>query len=1085
MSNPRAGLASALCFALLTACGPVSASTASLDLHNTPEHAAWAVVASDQVQARLKPDARGGLCLHYDFAGVSGYAVMRREWPQAWPTHFDLTARIKGTGGVNDLQLKLVDASGDNVWWVNRSHTALPKAWSDVRLRERHLSFAWGPSADKRLRRTQFVELVIAAGRDGGRGVLCLQSLALAEREADPAVWPEPALKRVSGLSDGLSGGLSDGVSDGLLIDLHRRREFNGLQLRWPEPGVARSYRLSASDDGRHWRLMRSVHGASGAADSLFLPETQARFLKLSPHPPTALPQPPAAGAAGWPAQLPTLSLKSAADWPTLNAVTATRAAALPRGHVPRAFIGQQNYWTLVGVDGGGQRSALLSEDGALEIGRGGYSLEPVLRLADGRVLTWADVQTRHTLLDQHLPLPSVHWQHAAFNLSIDAAADGPREAPALLARYRLLNTTAQTQTYTLGLMLRPWQVNPPQQFLSTPGGMSPVRSVQMAGAELRVNQGLPLRFTQAPLAAAARPWDADLSLAAAFAPASPAAAATATASTGPAPITPAAPTLRDAQGYASMLLQWQFTLAPGAQQVLGFAAPLGPAHTRRPTQRLASGPVRAQPAPLAAQALDQRFTQAAAQWRERLNAVSLTLPPEAQAIGDSLRTALAHMLISRDGPALRPGTRSYARTWVRDGAMMAAGLVRMGEREAAREFIDWYRPYVFASGKVPCCVDQRGADPVVENDSHGQYLFSVAEVLRHGGGTAWAATHWPTVQRVVRWLEALRQSERTAANRTAERQHLFGLMPPSISHEGYSDKPAYSHWDNFWALRGYKDAAFIARQLGHAALAEAWAAAGAEFEGELAASIEATKTVHGIGFIPGAADRGDFDATSTTVALNPAQARLPGEVLQATFERYWQEMSARSEGRRAWADYTPYELRTVGALARLQQPERAHHMLAFFFRHQRPRGWNGWAEVVLPDEREPRFLGDMPHAWVSSDYVRSALDLFAFDDEHDDALILGAGWLPAWLQQPELALSGLSTPYGRLDLRLLRQPGGWTLHVPLALRGVQGLRRGLVLRWPAGLALPVASHEGRSLAWVGRELVLPAPPVLVELREP
>jgi hypothetical protein len=56
------------------------------------------------------------------------------------------------------------------------------------------------------------------------------------------------------------------------------------------------------------------------------------------------------------------------------------------------------------------------------------------------------------------------------------------------------------------------------------------------------------------------------------------------------------------------------------------------------------------------------------------------------------------------------------------------------------------------------------------------------------------------------------------AAPPTARRSraHLFGLMPPSISHEGYSDKAGlFSHWDNFWALRGYKDAVLMAQGAG------------------------------------------------------------------------------------------------------------------------------------------------------------------------------------------------------------------------------------------------------------------------------
>ena len=39
--------------------------------------------------------------------------------------------------------------------------------------------------------------------------------------------------------------------------------------------------------------------------------------------------------------------------------------------------------------------------------------------------------------------------------------------------------------------------------------------------------------------------------------------------------------------------------------------------------------------------------------------------------------------------------------------------------------------------------------------------------------------------------------------------------MPQSISHEGYSAKPMHSYWDDFFALRGFKDATEIARMLG------------------------------------------------------------------------------------------------------------------------------------------------------------------------------------------------------------------------------------------------------------------------------
>ena len=38
--------------------------------------------------------------------------------------------------------------------------------------------------------------------------------------------------------------------------------------------------RLQASDDGRRWRTLRQVDSAGAGLDTLFLPESQARWLQ-------------------------------------------------------------------------------------------------------------------------------------------------------------------------------------------------------------------------------------------------------------------------------------------------------------------------------------------------------------------------------------------------------------------------------------------------------------------------------------------------------------------------------------------------------------------------------------------------------------------------------------------------------------------------------------------------------------------------------------------------------------------------------------------------------------------------------------
>ena len=76
---------------------------------------------------------------------------------------------------------------------------------------------------------------------------------------------------------------------------------------------------------------------------------------------------------------------------------------------------------------------------------------------------------------------------------------------------------------------------------------------------------------------------------------------------------------------------------------------------------------------------------------------------------------------------------------------------------------------------------------------------------------------------------------------------------------------------------------------------------------------------------------------------------------------------------------YTPYEWRNVGAFVRLGERERAQQAMAYFYRDRRPAGWNQWAEVVVREPREPRFLGDMPHGWVASDQIRAIVSAPAY----------------------------------------------------------------------------------------------------------
>jgi hypothetical protein len=312
--------------------------------------------------------------------------------------------------------------------------------------------------------------------------------------------------------------------------------------------------------------------------------------------------------------------------------------------------------------------------------------------------------------------------------------------------------------------------------------------------------------------------------------------------------------------------------------------------------------------------------------------------------------------------------------------------------------------------------------------------------------------------------MDSLRASERTPANLTAERRMLYGLLPPSISHEGYAAKPAYSYWDVLWGLLGYKSAVAVAETLGKSGAARDFAQAQDEFRRDFHASVRSAAEVHGISYVPGAADLGDFDATSTTIALAPAgeEQIIPDDLLRATFERYWQNFTDRRDGKAYWDAYTPYELRVAGSFVRLGWRERAHDLLDYFFKDQRPAGWNQWAEVVGREARQPRFIGDMPHAWIASDYIRSVLDMFAYERQSERALVLAAGIPADWLNGPGFAAKNLRTPYGSLTMSFRRRGAELVVSLDGDARPPGGFL--LPSPWPH---LPKArSSDGRPLAW-------------------
>ena len=1009
-------------------------------IDNFESVSSWKAVPSDDVTLTIGQDAgvRGkSIRLDFDFHGHGGYAVIHRDLKLALPANYEFSFSIRGNSPVNTLEFKLIDPSGDNVWWSNQPGFAFPADWRRIVRKKRHITFAWGPLGGGDMKEVAGIEIAVTAGT-GGKGTVWLDNLELTplEPQAEYNLQPKMTLGGRAG-------------SRHLDVDFLRRREFGGVVIDWEANRRPSSYSVSTSLDGSAFTQVYAIGRSAALRDYLYLPESDARYLRLA-----FASQPQLKASAPYVVGLKEIAVKPLAWSATKNDFFAAVARDALPGSYPRYFGDKQSYWTVIGVNGD-TREALIDEQGTLETGKGQFSVEPFV-FSNGRLISWNDAAKTAGSVGGDLLIPTVTWTAPPLELTVTGFAAGAPDSSVLYARYRVRNQSPQPQSATLYLAIRPFQVNPPWQFLNTQGGVAAIDSIAYDGSRVRVNANravIPLTrasgfgampFTEGNVVDMLRQSKL-----------------------------PVSGSAKDQLGFASGALAWAIQLQPGADSTIDVAIPL---HSAGPSCMQGTSPDGCR----GRWTVNQLATVEAG-WGEKLGQVDVRVPPAAARITRTIRANLAYILINRDGPSIQPGSRSYERSWIRDGALTSAALLRLGQYKEVRDFIDWYSRFQFENGKIPCCVDSRGADPVPENDSHGEFIYLIAEYFRHTGDRALLERTWPNVSRAFAFMDSIRLSRTTDEYRTGDKRVFYGLMPQSISHEGYSAKPMHSYWDDFFALRGFKDAAEIARELGKLE-ASRYASVRDEFRKDFYASIILSMAQHKIDYIPGAAELGDFDATSTTIAVNPGdeQTHLPAGTLARTFEKYYENFRNRRDSAN-WEIYTPYEWRVVGTFVRMGQKARAHDVADFFFQHQRPAAWHQWAEVVWRDPLNPKFIGDMPHTWVGSDFIRSTLDMFAYERESDSSMVIGGGLPESWVREDNgVGISRLSTHYGHLSYTMRAAGELIEARIDSGLRIPSG---GLVVRSPSDRKLKSVRVNGAVVRPGEGEVVVRSLPAVVTFR--
>jgi hypothetical protein len=979
----------------------------SFDLTSSTQE--WNIYKADGVEIEISP-AEGfkgnGIKLDYNFTKGTGYGGIQKIIPIELPENYQFTFNLKAESPPNNFEIKFLDSTGQNVWWVNNRNYDFPKEWKKVKINKRHINFAWGPTEDRSLKRINRIEFTIAS-YVGGSGKVYIDELKFEELPPENNSPIIPIVLASSELNESFSTKniidndhetewkSNENENQSIILDLTNRREFGGIVIDWDEDDFAENFDVYLSRDNERWEKVYSVRDANGNRSYIRLKEEDASSIKLELL----------TSSRGNGFGIHEIAVKNIDYSTDINKFFINIAKDHSRGFYPRYLYEEATFWTVVGVNND-VKEALINEDGMVEVDKKSFSIEPFLFI-DDKLVTWNDVKKEQLLEKKYLPIPSVTWNYNNLNLETKIFPDGEANINSILyLEYTLTNNSSERKMGNLFLAIRPFQVNPYYQWLNIIGGVSEIFSIKdVGGININGNKFI-IPITKEYVFGAAKFDEGDI---------------TTFLSENK---VPQLKSVTDERGFASGCLKYSFDLDEGEMKTIYLVIPF---HREWLPQRSIGQTQR-----------EDRINELVSVknfWESKVNHIKFNLPKSADNIINTWKSNLAYILINRDKAGIQPGSRSYERSWIRDGALTSSALLKSGITQEVKKFIDWYSAHQYKNGKVPCVVDTRGPDPVPENDSHGEFIYLVKEYFNFTKDTTFLRTKNIYVIKTIEYIESLIAERSTDyfKNGNDSVRAYYGIMPESISHEGYSAKPMHSYWDDFFTMKGLKDAAEIQRILGEKDSYKKMKKVGDTFEENLYNSLRFAIKTRKIDYIPGCVELGDFDATSTTIAISPCNElhNLPQPYTENTFDKYFEFFKNRRDNKIEWTAYTPYENRLIGSFILLDQPKRAHELIDFFLDDQRPQGWNHWAEVVWNDERHPGFIGDMPHTWVGSDFINAVRLMFVYENEFDSSLVVGAALYQDWIDSPYgMSIENLPTYYGSLSYSIKKEDNIYSFYI-------------------------------------------------------
>lgn len=381
----------------------------------------------------------------------------------------------------------------------------------------------------------------------------------------------------------------------------------------------------------------------------------------------------------------------------------------------------------------------------------------------------------------------------------------------------------------------------------------------------------------------------------------------------------------------------YEITLRPGETRKLTFKTPI----SSNPGMRSAS--------------YNEALKSFRNNWQGQLYRVKLCLPDKRYT--DCFYASLAYLMILSDNGAPRPGSAIYGPFWIRDNAYIADAYYYAGRQDLAAKSLDQlYKMQLPNGGFLP----HTGTNEESEYDAPGQAIYTIVQHYRHTQDLASLRRAWPSIKSAAQYIDGLRNQQ--------------GILPHSMSAEDLGSERQQHYWDDFWAVRGLRDASYAAEILGNHNDARQIAGQAASLLDATMASIRTLAKKHSLDYIP----NGPQDLTSSAMARGTSCGIWPCGVLdpsdpfvRSAFDVYWKKwIKPHDGGFEHKGEFWPYAGMDMAMdYLALGQYDRSASILRWSINHDPTNGFYSWPEG-MNIKNLTLAAGDMPHGWMCASYI-------------------------------------------------------------------------------------------------------------------